>query len=418
MTQDASISATEWWKASEYEIVGGTHIAPVEGAEIDIYDPFRDHEKFWGGRKRLGGTPPYLELLEVDFQDRSSILRWCRKYGLLGVLPHRTITASFWPRWEEGQRPIGGGPGVVGHRSSAATCFPTQQQYRQLSGARTVTLEVMPRDDAEPGGLLSSDDVPQALAEGEDFSNRIQHPGVRLRQVHNGEQVRTSIAVGYAPFFPRREGVSEWTAWKFSGRPFYVGSDSTLSGREAADNLRVELDRASYPLPYSPEFLREYGEPIYLMRLYARELLATIRFWEEARDASSSDQLPAFVIHRQKAPASPLPQGFTAALESIHPGTSLDREGDGEKPTWKRRWSSPSLYASFNLMVLQDYPLGDRLLKRCEFCDQIFATDDDRQKYCSETHRSSAAQARWREGKRAESKDSSNSGVSDESDGS
>src|SRR5436309_719384 len=85
-----------WIRFASYHVVAGTHIAPTARAQIDHYDPFEEYERTKSGRS---GHTPYTDLMNTNLDDPAAILGWCRRYGLLGILSHRTLQAYLPPFW-------------------------------------------------------------------------------------------------------------------------------------------------------------------------------------------------------------------------------------------------------------------------------------------------------------------------------
>jgi hypothetical protein len=89
-----------WWRSNRYEIRNG-YIRPAPGASLKRFDP-------WKPQGTGGGTRPYLELVDlvrdvptdrplsshapVSGDLAQSVLEWCGRYGLLGLLPHNLLS--------------------------------------------------------------------------------------------------------------------------------------------------------------------------------------------------------------------------------------------------------------------------------------------------------------------------------------
>ncbi len=98
----------EWWCFDAYEVKDG-FIRPVPGARLDGYDPWA---RYWKEGSAVH-SPPYVELGELirklpdgerlprPGDEPESLVKavraWCRRYGLLGLLPHDTRLASLDP---------------------------------------------------------------------------------------------------------------------------------------------------------------------------------------------------------------------------------------------------------------------------------------------------------------------------------
>jgi hypothetical protein len=121
-SKSRGLAAGRWWRWTRYELRDG-YLRPAPGARLRVYDPW----KLWlktrpvarrSDQEDHGGTP-YRALLEmlhkleyrkdsgkvpeftpaqVDMligpltaDSEQTILDWCAKYGLLGILPHRVL---------------------------------------------------------------------------------------------------------------------------------------------------------------------------------------------------------------------------------------------------------------------------------------------------------------------------------------
>ena len=104
---DTQKPVSPWWRCSRYEIVDG-RICPVRGSTVKEYDPW---ERFTDPVADVR-SEPYLSLLnllaelrerrpesralslELTKREEALITTWCSKYGLLGLLHHRTL--AIW----------------------------------------------------------------------------------------------------------------------------------------------------------------------------------------------------------------------------------------------------------------------------------------------------------------------------------
>ena len=124
-----ALATGSWWRFSRYEIRDG-YIRPALGARLRRYDPWKRWLKTRAVSRRsdgsVRGATPYRELLEllnkleyrsvgadspeftpaqVDMlagpltaDSEQRILRWCARYGLLGILQHRLLQVVLSPR--------------------------------------------------------------------------------------------------------------------------------------------------------------------------------------------------------------------------------------------------------------------------------------------------------------------------------
>jgi len=116
------LAVGRWWRWSKYELRGG-YLRPAPTARLHFYDP----RKLWLRTRPVGRSSaqkgksltPYGSLLEmlrslkyidndeftpadVDMltgpltdDSEKAIVNWCRRYGLLGVLPHRVSQVTL-----------------------------------------------------------------------------------------------------------------------------------------------------------------------------------------------------------------------------------------------------------------------------------------------------------------------------------
>jgi hypothetical protein len=100
-------------------------------------------------------------------------------------------------------------------------------------------------------------------------------------------------------------------------------------------------------------------------------------------------------MHNRPAIRNKLVQQRVASLQTVHPIASLERE---KRARWSRRWRYPSLHAVLHLKMYQDFPLGRRLVRRCQKkgCERNFATDRAKQEYCSQRCKWAARKTRYR----------------------
>ena len=113
MAEDYRLNLRPWCYFSKYEIKGGC-IQPTKGAKLKTYDPWNAYEKARLNRKSLGTPYESLnallgslsfqitkeKLYELSPKSESNLLNWCSQYGLLGILPHRSLMARLVPRWD------------------------------------------------------------------------------------------------------------------------------------------------------------------------------------------------------------------------------------------------------------------------------------------------------------------------------
>jgi hypothetical protein len=104
------LQSARWWRFTKYEIRNDT-ILPVPEAKGEWYNPW---EAFYDAREGRHQSPdgkrmmesPYGELFSLEQSncdplryDAASILNWCSRFGLLGLLPHCATVITLPARW-------------------------------------------------------------------------------------------------------------------------------------------------------------------------------------------------------------------------------------------------------------------------------------------------------------------------------
>ncbi len=334
-------STGDWWRATRYEVVEGI-IRPASGSRIERYDPWVLYR-----RTRAKGhefQPPYADLTDLCIELSSSredaekqIVGWCRRYGLLGLLPHQVRMARLSPRWAE--REIEG----------LAMPVPEQVQLFRLHNGWRRRRTVIPVNeivdlaapDCQRGRLVSRTLAPEAWA-------RIEVIRQDLRSAEiSGESVRETF-----------------------GR-FFAG----VASDEAED--------FAYPAPLSDEFWRTYGEPYedFLDGLQCfTEAVSMLEAQRNTQKLSREDaRRVAHGMELLNALLAPANATITAA-----PGASFGQ-----------RWICGSLLCAFAMMALQDLAEG-RHVHPCRTCSRIFVSQHPAARYCSDQCRWTSQKRRQR----------------------
>lgn len=145
------------------------------------------------------------------------------------------------------------------------------------------------------------------------------------------------------------------------------------------------------PGPGSPEFWRDYREPIDKFVSYGRRFASDamcLSHWRDARFARPSDGL------RPDTPGDSEHEAFNvlaalAATTAAEPQLAADRKMIVEER------NSPGLLASYALMFLWDRMDGRRIV-RCGGCGSHFVSNEIRAGYCSVACRRTASSRRYR----------------------
>jgi len=376
--KDGPLESWQWWRAPEYEVVGGTHLAPKAGSDIEPYDPFRPEERTGPGHKRLAWEAPYVEFLRVDFRDPDSAVGWTNRWGLLGIFPQQTVEAALWPYWDHA-RPRVEGPGFGPLKAY-------QRQYRVDLGTGTVRWDFSSQPiGAEPGQSVSEEKI-QALTERDPLLARSQRRPRLLKQDQwDGQMGWVDLVDGVAQFFPRVAGVPELTARK--ARRTGDSFEGPLPKIKDRRGLEIGLREKQYPLPFSEGFLVEYGEPLYLLEIFQR-FLTQIKEHIQRKVAAGNlwdlePSLPALEI----------------ALLGVTPVSVPAQSWEKGGIRWEQGWRIRSLYAGLVQMMVRDLLLKGRHLRNCKVCNKLFLAKHPMAEYCSQKHRKTYQMREFRKGK-------------------
>lgn len=393
-----------WWKFDEYDLVPSwetpTHVVPARGSKLVEYEAFDRYEDFWGGRGRIAGAPPYMQLANLDLEDPGEVVRWCSRYGLLGILLQQTLEVRFWPRWE----PLG----WMDEALPDGEIAPRQSWYDRVGGAwrESITQPSVVTDSCDSiqqieymesaqhrteGDALNVSDFESIRSSSQDAGRTLLPVGVRGQNL-SGRPVEEGLVEGWAQFFPYRCGVSAWVRHRMTNplagvvaSPHLASPDywsARVPDHAAAAKIERRLERRPYPMPCTEEFCREYGEPLDLFRRYAGQVRRTVAMWQSISSLTSRREVEGVSSDYSTGSWGVEFNRFQVALQTVHPVAALELK---EQARWSPRWLYPSLYAALHLMMYQDFPLGGRLVKQCQKdgCPKRFATDRAWHKYCS-----------------------------------
>jgi len=346
-----AVSGGRWWRFDRYVVDQGV-IRAAPGAAAFQYEPWSMYEQ---ARRRRGGASrgqpaPYQELLqlgarleEIEYERFEAlprrleklVLAWCRRNGLLGLLPHGLVMAASpegetasngnevwsWAEWHAGGR----------LRGRSAVPRSTRQQAvadRTKSPPATVRrslMEVLPQE----GGVL-------------------------IRPVQDHGHLVQPYTAEWARYFP---------------------AGSSLAAPRAAD-LDMEGEG----------FWRDYGEPVYD---FMRCIL--LMYW-----SFLSITAPEEMAKREGGAYPTLAQSGYYELNELASVTSLSGYLSDSRARGVR-WASPSLIGHYGVMMLTDLAGGNRV-RVCDHCGAPFLSAAYRASYCSLQCRSAARKRRQREG--------------------
>ena len=356
-----------WWRFSAYEIKDG-YVRPAPGAKLEHFDPWEAYSEVREGLRgvRIGsktGDTPYADFFAVleklsgttDFRNPSeatqrAITEVCAKWGLLGLLTHRTSYVRFAARW------------------------------------------IVSNPDAGVSERLM---LPSALS----FTRRPDRWEPRREWIFDGGRVRP--VVGAATKVQEEQLVQDADLVKGSPDAFAHVLESEDSFRWTVEPLETTWCRYfpdvseaehrwnEYPLPLSEEFWLAYAEPvadfveaIRTLHWDAQRLALTLQAksklsGQDARDSATANYSLAAMV----AQTSPFP--------SLEPPP---------KARFVQYWASPSLLGSLAQMV--QFDLADNKLLRCRRCGRVFASAAWQAAYCSTRCKNAANQQIFRERKK------------------
>jgi hypothetical protein len=307
------LRATEgdWWRFDLYEIRDGC-IRPAEGAKLEWYDPWPD---FQHTRVENAGQSPAA--VQPGYQ---SLLKLVQR---LEYVPGKT---SYPDRLSQ---------------KSQALILEWCQEYGLLGVllSRWEAISLAPQLDGENHW------VQRKYFRG--FGQVVQ---TQERRGDVEDQTATVLIHGLNDLTLAQESPRETWSRFFPRVPF------------------AEQDSFSYPQPYTPEFCRLYGEPLFDFCKAARLLAGAISHLGRSQPEIVGDPTLA------RDQALDTINLFRRPVVSV-----LDRV---KNDPVKSRRVAPSLLASFADMFAQDLIYG-RTLLQCACCGELFVSSAYQAKYCS-----------------------------------
>jgi len=334
MAENNRVNLGPWCCFSNYEIKDGC-IQPTKKAKLKTYDPWNVYEK--ARLKKKGLCTPYESLNELigslSFQitkeklyelsptSESNLLNWCSQYGLLGILPHRSLMAKFTPRWD-----------TMHPDDSGDELYNVQLNFIRISAgwkyvrtARIMPLRQTPKKRGQLAPTLHK-------------SNQPFEEVVLWQEWEDGQYSFAPLEKTWRPFFPR--GPSEkGESW-------------------------------DYPMPLSEKFWKMYAEPVEEFLQGARILksaLAELSCLPKKKSKLTNEEIHRSLFGRKLLHS--LVDGMCPVLDIIN-------------DKFQQRWMAPSLLGSLAMMALQD--LGEqRGFLVCRVCNKLFVSKAYQATYCS-----------------------------------
>ena len=349
-----------WWRFSDYTVrevpvsqkispearEHFRYIVPAPGATLETYEPAIE-----GGQAVLSGNdqPTVVDLAalrDLELDDESAILAWCRRYGLLGILPETAFLIELAPRW-----------GAAFGEKNPPILIPTQfRSIRTNVGWTGFTRSELFAPDSL---RITLDDV--------DTFDRWNDQLVDL-----GETNYSPIAVVADRLFSLR----------------YERKDlATAIGRYFPGVPSSELNTAKYPSPLSDDFWHQYGESIADFRRAVQGMRSIL---SRLSETGPLEDLPEEAQRTLGEARSEL-----HSLLSASPGLGIELDG-----TFTPKWAFGSLLSMFALAIWQELVSG-KSIRHCRRsrCRQPFFARRRNQEYCSSRCRWAEEKARQRSSK-------------------
>ena len=355
--EEFSISG-RWWRYSDYQIIETPmpqnlapvmsdrfrYIRPAPGATLETYTL-----NVSGGESADDSeSVTYEDILKLDLESEPKVLDWCRRFGLLGILPQRAVLMRLAPRW----RPI------VDNRDPVL--FPSQTSYSRTSvGWHPVSQLTMKSDDSI---VITIDDEDRM----EDWNGRLVDPeetihpppSVIISPLFSGELQERQLGVAIGRYFPTVEG--------------------------------ADLDIFEYPTPLSDQFWHLYGESLSEFRAAIGQFVDMVR---RLGNQGPLEQLPEDALGDLSRARAEL-----HTLTSASPALGIDEDG-----SFLPKWAFTSLIGAFGFSVWQSL-VGGSSVKHCARprCRNVFLTAQYNRIYCSLKCTQAEQKARQRGRKRNE----------------
>lgn len=325
-------SGGRWWRFDKYEIRGRA-IRPAPGAQLTVYDPWKLYLR---SRTRGNETlPPYAEFvnlrqsLSVGIREsEAAIVEWCSRYGLPGILPHETRSATLAPRW-------------VSVGDSASLIVPGQVQYVRINGGWAKNRTLFRPESVESSfnqPELEGLPVPEKEAPG-----AWARVGVLRQPLDSPEHFNEKLKENWWKFFP--------------------------------DVPEEEAETYRYPSPLSEKFWQQYAEP-YGQFLQSLQCLTEV-LWELEHHGPANPTSAADAKH--------VAQGVFLLEMLLAPASvTVVPKPDG---TFSQEWVCGSLLSAFAMMAVQDLTESRRVRDCAARCGRLFVSQHPAALYCSDACR-------------------------------
>jgi hypothetical protein len=263
------------------------------------------------------------------------LLEWCNVHGLLGLLPHQTLSVTMPAHWV-----------VMGRRQTSDTCtFPAVDKYSRVgpywAALSTGDANRFQRNENEVPGL------PVPLDE---YSDSMARPRAIMQEIDSHQIAERDIESSWGRFFPSIP--------------------------------RDDLSTYNYPMPMSRQFWLLYAEPVREFLQGCASLYRVVEALRRLDDEPASDEETASMVKTLEI----LPR----LLAPVAP--ALVREDDGKLAI---KWNCGSLLSAYAMMAVIDIA-GGQVPCRCPVCGKYFTRSARRTVYCSERCRQTAQKRAYR----------------------
>jgi hypothetical protein len=334
-----------WLRSSGYHIEHGM-IRLAAGAELELYDPWEqwrtssDEERPYKRLLRLAQQlHPPRRFAALPRRQERLLEEWVQRNGLLGILPHETLEASFAPRWVDERKRADESPSLAAVQRRLVR-LEGQWQIERLRVAQERS-----DDPALEGELVSAELLDDSVCSLE----------VLRRDVRDGRLERRPLGQQFGGHFPE---VPDSEAGSYA----YAGFDTESFWRGYGESARQFVQVARY-----------LADP-----------LAALDRLQRKRLSQDDRELILRALGR-----------ISAIAAVVEPAAGLSASDE-----FIVGWQSPSLLGMQAYMLLSDLKAGHQV-KRCPNCEAFFLAKNPRTRYCSATCRYAEQKRAWRKARGA-----------------
>lgn len=342
-----------WWRFNNYQIFETPmpanvppqfaehyrYIRPAPGAELETYSLSVGN----GSEPSIGhGSISYEAIRDIDLESDDAILDWCREFGLLGILPQRTVLIRLAPRWA---------PLVD---SNDRFLFPSQTSYSRTSvGWHPVAHSTLRANDSQVISIDEEDRMEDwlgKLVDAEDTTH--PPPSAIISRLFTSEYREIELGKAIGQYFPELP-YGDW-------------------------------DTPQYPTPLSPEFWTQYGESLGEFRSSIRQFHGMVEALGHKGPLEHIPEQTLLDLHHAR--------NALHSLISVSAALGIDEYGE-----YVPRWAFSSLLSIFAYSLWQDL-VGGKSIRHCgrTKCRKVFLTAQYNREYCSDRCRQTEGKARYR----------------------